>query len=54
MLLYIPSLCGNKPKPEKKWGDSGRYLLGKVFQNEGNANIGTGGVFLVFFSPLSA
>lgn len=33
----------------RKSGGSG-YLLGNLFHNEGNTNIGTGGVFLGFFS----
>lgn len=35
----------------RKSGGSG-YLLGKVFHNEGNTNIGTGGVFSGFFPSL--
>lgn len=47
----FPVSVGTNPNLRKSGGSG--YLLGKAFHNEGNTNIGTGGVFLrlFFFSP---
>lgn len=45
----FPVSVGTNPNLRKSGGSG--YLLGKAFHNEGNTNIGTGGVFLrLFFS----